>query len=122
MAQQASRYNEAVSTPTEIKAQAIALLVLGRPCREVQAELRQQFPGADIPHYSTIARWFQKLAEPQSKGAQAYWSVLAQSVARILFKRMDEAEKMSLMELVEFSSRVQDIYWASRERRIAAGV
>ena len=59
--------------PTKIKAQAIALLILGRSCREARAELHQLFPGDSIPHYSTIARWFQKMAEPQSKGVNTRW-------------------------------------------------
>ncbi len=63
-----SPYNSVVSTATEIKAQAIALLILGRSCREAKAELHQIFPGESIPHYSTIARWFNKMAEPQSRG------------------------------------------------------
>lgn len=110
-----------MSTPTEIKAQAIALLILGRSCREAQEELREHFPDSDIPHYSTIARWFQKMAEPQSKGALAYWSVLVKAVGEVVFRRMDELEKMSLMEVVEVSSRAYDIYWALRERRMAVG-
>jgi len=105
-----------VSTPTDIKAQAIALLILGRSCREARAELHQIFAGESIPHYSTIARWLQKMAEPQSKGALAYWSVLVKAVGEVVFRRMDELEKMSLLEVVAVSSRAYDIYWALRER------
>ena len=115
----ASRYNGAVSTPTEIKAQAIALLILGRSCREAQAELREQFPEAEIHHYSTIARWFQKMATPKTKGAAAYWAVLAHLTADMVDSRMDELNKMSLMEVVEFSSRATDIYYSLRERSAA---
>lgn len=109
-----------MSTPIEIKAQAIALLILGRSCREAQAELRQQFPGADIPHYTTIARWFQKMATPMTRRATAYWAVLAHLAAEVVDRRMDDVKKMSLMDQVEFASRVTDIYYSVREREMAA--
>ncbi len=61
------------------------------------------------------------MAVPHSKGAAAYCSILAQVVGEVVFKRMDELEKMPLMELVEFSSRATDICLALRGRAIAAG-
>ena len=76
-------------------------------------------PGKSIPHYSTIARWFQKMATPKTKGAAAYWGELAHSVCDVVESRMDELNKMSLMEVVEFSSRATDIYYALRERSAA---
>ena len=79
-------------------------------------------PGKSIPHYSTIARWFQKMATPKTKGAAAYWAVLAHLTADVVDSRMDaEGKKMSLIELVEFSSRATDIYLALREREMAIG-
>ena len=106
--------------PSEMKAQAVALLILGHSCRRVQTELSEQFPGADIPHHTTIARWLQSLAEPHGRAAEAYWGALAQSVVEVLFNRMGEAETMPLMQLVKFTSRASDIYWAGRERRMRA--
>lgn len=38
-----------MSTPTEIKAEAIALLTLGHSCREVERELRCKFPTQRLP-------------------------------------------------------------------------
>jgi len=78
-----------VSTPSDIKAQAIALLILGRSCREAQAELREQFPGADIPHFSTIARWFNKIAGKEAMAASVCWSVVSQMVTEIILKRFE---------------------------------
>ena len=92
------------------------MLILGYHCREVQRELRQKYPLSRIPHYSTIARWFQKMATPKTRGAAAYWSMLALSVGKILDRRMDELERMSPMDVLEFASRVADIYYGLRER------
>ena len=119
-----ARYNGAVSTPTEIKAQAIALLVLGRSCREVQRELHQKFPDARIPHFSTIARWLNKVAGKEAIGAQVYWSFVSKRAGEITLKRMDaEADGMSMLDLVKFASTATDIYYNSLERlqRSAAG-
>ena len=40
-----------MTTPTEIKAQAIALHALGYSSRNIDKQLRSMFPGADIPRY-----------------------------------------------------------------------
>ncbi len=114
-----------MSTPTEIKAQAIALLILGRSCREAQEELGDQFPDADIPHYSTIARWFNKIAGKEAIVASVYWSIVSQRVTKILLMRLEtETMQMSMMDAVKFGSIASNIYWNSREReqRLAAGV
>ena len=118
------RYNGGVSTLTEMRAQAIALLVLGRSCREAQTELRQQFPGESIPHHSTVARWFNKIAGKEAIAASVYWSNVSQSVTEIILKRFErEAMQMSMIDAVKFGSIATDIYWNSREReqRLAAG-
>ena len=104
--------------PSDMKAQAVALLILGHSSRHVQTELSRQFPGADIPHYTTIARWLQKLAEPHGRAAEAHWWALAMAAEEILVNRMGEARTMPLMQLVQFTSRASDIYWAGRERRM----
>ncbi len=114
-----------MSTPTEIKAQAIALLILGRSCRDAQEELRLQFPNSDIPHFSTIARWFNKIAGKEAIAASVYWSIVSQMVTEIILKRFEsEAMQMSMLDAVKFGSIATDIYWNSREReqRLAAGV
>ncbi len=114
-----------MSTPTNIKAQAIALLILGRSCREAQEELREQFPGAEIPHFSTIARWFHKIAGKEAMAASVCWSVVSQMVTEIILKRFErEAMQMSMLDAVKFGSIASNIYWNSREReqRLAAGV
>ena len=107
-----------MSTSTEIKAQAVALVVLGRSCREVQEDLRSQFPGARIPHFSTIARWFGKVAGREAIGAAVYWSFVSKRAGEITLKRMDaEADRMSMLDLVKFASTATDIYYNSLERR-----
>ena len=114
-----------MSTPTEIKVQAIALLILGRSCRDAREELHQLFPGESIPHYSTIARWFQKIAGKEAIAASVYWSIVSQRVTKILLKRLErEAMQMSMIDAVKFGSIASNIYWNSREReqRLAAGV
>ncbi len=114
-----------MSTPTQIKAQAIALLILGRSCREAKEELRQLFPGESIPHYSTIARWLNKIAGKEAIAASVYWSIVSQSVTEIILKRFErEAMQMSMIDAVKFGSIASNIYWNSREReqRLAAGV
>ena len=114
-----------MSTLTEIKAEAIALLILGRSCREAQEELRHQFLNADIAHFSTIARWFNKIAGKEAIAASVCWSVVSQMVTEILLKRLEtETMQMSMLDAVKFGSIATDIYWNSREReqRLASGV
>ena len=103
-----------MSTPTEIKAEAITLLTLGYSCRDVQGELRQRFPNAQIPHHSTIARWLRKAATVEGKGAKVYWYFVLKRAGEIALHRMDEPEEMSLLDTLKVASRAQEIYLALR--------
>ena len=104
--------------PNEMKAQAVALLILGHSCRRVQTELSRQFPGADIPHFSTLARWLNKIAGGEAIAAAVYWSFVSKAAGEIVLKRLEtEAKRMSFMELVQFSSVASDTYFNAVQRR-----
>ena len=105
-------YNSGVTTPTEIKAQAVALVVIGRSCREVQEVLRQQFPDAHIPHFSTIARWARATPPTGGVALMRWWGVLdraGQTVDGHLI-----SGRVTPMEALEIASKGTDIVLALR--------
>lgn len=94
----------------QLDTDAIAMLALGRSWREAQAELRERFPDADIPHYSTIARWLREPLTPKSRGVQAYWMFVYERAGSLLLRYMDkEGHRLSLMELLTVSSKATDV-------------
>ncbi len=97
-----------MSTSTEIKAQAIALLVLGHDCRRVAQELRQQFPGTKIPHFTTIARWLREMPPNTGKAAKVYWWFVMKRAGEIVYERM-KTERMSPLDLAKIASKAADI-------------
>ncbi len=100
-----------MSAPTEIKAQAIALLTLGYDCRRVCAELRRQFPGAKIPHFTTIARWLREMPPGHGRAAAFRWWLVLERAGEIVHERM-KAERMSPLDLAKFASKAADIQLA----------
>ncbi len=102
-----------MSTPTEIKAQAIALHAMGYSCRRIERQLRSQFPGADIPNYATINRWGR--SRPTKRFAQLRWYDVAHRAAEIMMERMDELETVPFMQLVKAYSRINDIVFNTQE-------
>lgn len=102
-----------MSTPTEVKSEAIALLTLGYSCREVERELRCKFPDAKTPHFSTIARWLHKTAAVEKKGAEVYWFFVLKRAGQIVLHRMeDEGKRMSILDTAKLASRATDMYLA----------
>ncbi len=104
-----------MTAPTEIKAQAIALLTLGYDCRRVHAELRRQFPGAKIPHFTTIARWLREMPPNRGRAAKVYWWFVMERAGEITFKRMKEVEKLPPLDLIKIASKATDIHLALTE-------
>ncbi len=104
-----------MSTPTEIKAQAIALLTLGYDCRRVHAELGRQFPGTKIPHFTTIARWLREMPPSKGRAALARWWIVTDRAGEILYERMKEVEKLPPLDLVKIYAKATDMYFALTE-------
>lgn len=77
-----------MSTPTEVKAQAIALHAMGYSCRNIEKQLRARFPGTDIPNHATINRWVR--SAPTNRIALMHWWDAARRAAEIVHSRMDE--------------------------------
>ena len=108
-------YNGGVKpTRTELKAQAIALMVLGYSCRDVEHELRQQFPLLRIPHYTTIARWLRHMPWSLARGgaAQARWAEIANRAGGIAIERLHEMDRLSPLHAMKGYSMAMDIYLA----------
>jgi hypothetical protein len=96
-----------LSTPTEIKAQAIALHCLGYSCRNIEKQLKAKFPGAAVPRYCTISRWVR--SRPTKRLALMQWYDAAHMAAGILHDRMDELETVPFMQVIRAYSRTMDI-------------
>jgi hypothetical protein len=88
-----------VSTLTEIKAEAIALHVLGHTCRSVERELKAKFPNEDIPNYGTIHKWVRKLSPTRptpfvrrfrNMHTVLRWWEVAKMAAEMVAERMHE--------------------------------
>ena len=101
-----------MSTPTEIKAQAVALVVLGRSCREVQEDLRRQFPDAHIPHFSTIARWARPTPPTGGVALMRWWDVLGRAGEAVDGHLISGG--VTPMEALEIASKGTDIVLALR--------
>ncbi len=85
-----------MSTPTEIKAEAIALHALGYSCRAIGKQLRAKFPNAKIPNHATINRWVR--IRPTKRLALMQWYDAAHRAAEILHERMDELDSVPFMQ------------------------
>jgi hypothetical protein len=104
-------------SPTELKAQAMAMTVMGLSSRQIEKRLNVMFPGKEIPPWGTIARWAR--SRPANRIAALKWFDVASRAGEIVLSRMDhiESERLSLMELIEFSSKASDLYYRSQEAR-----
>ena len=98
-----------MSTPTEIKAQAIALLTFGHTCRRVEKQLRLQFPGTKIPHFTTIARWLREMPPNGGRAARVYWWFVMERAGEIALKQLEEAENLPPLDLLNIFARSLDI-------------
>ena len=87
-------------SPRELRAQAMALTVLGLSSRQIETRLRAMFPVKKTPPWSTIARWAR--SRPANRIAALRWFDVAQRAAQIVEQRMDEidASKTPLLELL----------------------
>ena len=92
-----------------MKAQAIAFLTLGYDCRRVRAELRRQFPGVKIPHFTTIARWLREMPPNRGRAARVYWWFVMERAGELAFKRMEEAETLPPLDLIKIFAKAADI-------------
>jgi hypothetical protein len=83
-----------VSTPTEIKAQAIALHAMGYSSRAIETQLKAKFPGAAIPNHATINRWVRIRPGIGSRLRNQYtvmrWWEAARRAAEIVHSHIDE--------------------------------
>ena len=101
-----------MTAPTEIKAQAIALLTLGYHCRRVRADLQRQFPGTKIPHFTTLARWLREMPPNGGRAALARWWFVADRAGEIALKRMNEVEKLPPLDLVKIFAKASNMHLA----------
>ncbi len=101
-------------SPQELKAQAIALLVLGYSSRYVANELRMKYPLYRIPHYTTVARWLQqgKHSLQGSRIARARWTRIMERVGVLVIDRLNEADRMSPLGIAKMYGTVTDVYLA----------
>ncbi len=88
-----------MSTLIEIKAEAIALHVLGHTCRNIEKQLKAKFPKADIPNYGTINKWTRKLSPTRptpfvrrfrNMHTVLRWWEVAKMAAEMVAERMHE--------------------------------
>jgi hypothetical protein len=107
-------------SPREVKAQAMALTVLGHSSREVEKKLKEMFPGERIPPFSTIARW--QRSRPTNRLAFLRWADVCSRAITILHAHMDRIERnplgTPLMDVLKIYDVTTDIalrqqYYAS---------
>lgn len=98
---------------TEIKAQAVAMMCLGHSARRTERELKAKYPGADIPHYSTLSRYLASCRQVRvsRRSSVNRWGIVAMRAANIVIDRMGElvtADPRQLMKSYETVMRVYD--------------
>jgi hypothetical protein len=104
-----------MSTLTEIKAEAIALHVLGHPCRNIEKQLKARFPSADIPNYGTINKWVRvRPTAPVRRYRNMYtvhrWWEVARMAAEIVAERMAvELENVPYNKVATIYGRMMDM-------------
>ena len=99
-------------SPSEIRAQGVALLILGYSCRRVERELRAMFPGARVPSYPTISRWLRR--RPASNIGLWRWAQTMHRIAEIIEERIDELGTMPLDKLARTNALMVDTYCTAR--------
>ena len=105
-----------VSTPTEVKAQGIALLVLGRSCREVERELGRLFPNETVPHFTTIARWLKEIPG-RSHEAHGRWCRVMDRAAKLVWDYLESGTRVSPLEALDMAMKSTDIILALERRQ-----
>ena len=104
-----------MSTLTEIKAEAIALHVLGHSCRNIEGQLKVKFPNAGIPNYGTISRWVRvRPTAPIRKYRNLHttmrWWQAAQMAAEIVHDRLAvELENVPYNKVATIYGRMMDV-------------
>lgn len=101
-------------SPQELKAQAIALLVLGYSSRYVANELRMKYGLMRPPHYTTVARWLRQVNRglQGSRVARRRWTLLMERVGLLVIDRLNEADRMSPVGIAKMYGAVTDVYLA----------
>ena len=121
----ADTYNRCESdtgyTPREVKAQAMALTVLGYSSRAVERELKAMFPGKRIPPWSTIARW--QRSRPMTRTAALRWADVALRASEIVGRQLDLMERdivsVPFKDIMTMYKVTHDVY--DRARLVEAG-
>jgi hypothetical protein len=103
-----------VTTPTEIKAQAIALHALGYSCRKIEKQLKAKFLKADIPNHATINRWVRiRPTAPVRRLRHAHttmrWWEAASRAAEIVCGHLDDIEKWPFNKAIVAYGRMADM-------------
>jgi hypothetical protein len=101
------------STPNEIKAAGLAMLLWGIPCRRIEKELREAFPDDPIPNYSTISRWLRY--DPKSRTDLVRWYTVLEQSAELIKSRL---AAMSNDQLITFFERSHIVTQQTYERMI----
>ena len=101
-------------SPQEIKAQAIALLVLGYSSRYVSHELRMKYGLIRPPHYTTIARWLRQSRRglQGSRGARGRWAAILKRAGIMVIERLNETERLSAVGVAKMYAMSADVYLA----------
>ena len=103
-----------IPSPQELKAQAIALLVLGYSSRYVANELRMKYGLMRPPHYTTIARWLRQaqLGLKGNRAAKARWAAIVNRAGVMMMDRLDETERLSAVGVAKMYGTAMDVYLA----------
>lgn len=121
--QASSLYNGLVTisntaTPTEIKAQAIALHAMGYSCRAIEKQLSSMFMGATIPNYATISRWVRvrnSYRRYLAGAASVRWARAHNRAAEIVEERLEELGTMPFDKIIVALQRISEVYDMLRE-------
>jgi hypothetical protein len=108
-----------VSTPTKLKAEALALHVMGYSSRDIVKRLRAKFPGTKIPGHCTVNRWVRltpSASSTQHVIAGACWAEVATLAGELVMERAEEMARVPYDQAWKFYSRAMEVALLVQDR------
>ena len=99
------------ATPTEIKAQAIALHALGYSSRNIEVQLNSMYPSARVPNHATVSRWVRGRKGYRRfllGAATVHWARVYDRAAEVVEERLDELSRMPVERLLVARQRIAE--------------
>lgn len=89
----------------KLKANVLAMGLMGFAARDIEKELRAMYPGDRVPAYATISRWLRRAG--LSRTNLKKWETMSEHAMRILEARLAELEDAPLDEVARIATLLE---------------